>query len=287
MTSLVKYSNLFKQIVRPTYRSSSLSYSDKAKKNEVAIEDEIYSDDKPVDLKLFIINEDDTEAREKVIQQNRNKSKLLDAHRRKLNNQVPYDEPQSWVHNTLEYKRKMYGRYGAASGVDPRLLFPTLDERQDLQEYERVAYPHTLEEMVAISKQEKEEKLAAIRKREDDIDKKMNKSAQWIIELNAKVTKKEAEAEQIKAKKERAIEEIRRQIGYRLNPRDPRLKELMDQKEEDEKKAKKIAKKKLKEEKVLKMLQQKSQQLLKDADDKHSPEKTKNETGEEDKGSGN
>lgn len=293
MTNLVKYSNLFKQILRPTLRTSYLNYSDKTAKTDAAKGEEYINEDEKEDLTLYLINEDDVESREENINKKRNKSRLLDGDRRRLHQQVPYDEPQSWVHTTLEYQRKMYGRYGAASGVDPRLLFHTPDEAEDLTEYERIAYPHTLEKMIEISKREKEEKEAAIRKRDDEVHKKMGKLNQWMTELNAKMAKKESEAEAIKAKKERAIEEIRRQIGYKLHPKDPRLKELMDQKEEEAKKAKKLAKKQLKEEKILKILQEKSKQLL----DEASKEKNSNQkasktddekpTKKDDGGSGN
>lgn len=50
----------------------------------------------------------------------RNKSRLLDQHRNMLHETTPYSEPQSWVHKTLKYQRKQYGKYGTASGADPR-----------------------------------------------------------------------------------------------------------------------------------------------------------------------
>lgn len=65
---------------------------------------------------------EDPEFAQMKIDQIRNKSRLRAQHRNFLHNQVPYDQAQSWIHQTLKYKRMMYGRYGAESGVDPSKL---------------------------------------------------------------------------------------------------------------------------------------------------------------------
>lgn len=268
MTNLIKFTNIFKQALRPSFQSIARNYSekpgtlnvDKIKDEEIELE-KITTDD----LSKYIVNEDDAEDRERYIQEKRNKSRLLPQHLRMLKNQIPYDEAQSYVHNTLKYRRKMYGKFGASSGVDPRYLFQTPEEIDDMAEFERLSYPHPVKEMIEIDKRQKQEQLDAIHKREEQISKKLQKLNQWKTDLKNKMAKKEAEAEALRAKRERAIEEIRRQIGYKLHPRDPRLSEIMQQKEEEDKKAKKLAKKKLKEEKMLKLLQDKTAQMLADA----------------------
>lgn len=68
---------------------------------------------------VFNFAEND-EANEKIdVEQLQNKSRLLNAHRNMLHGNLPYDQAQSWVHQTLKYKRKMYAKYGAQSGFDP------------------------------------------------------------------------------------------------------------------------------------------------------------------------
>lgn len=52
----------------------------------------------------------------------RNKSNLRTPHLNMLLDRAPYKRAESWVHNTLKYKRMMYGRYGSNSNVDPRKL---------------------------------------------------------------------------------------------------------------------------------------------------------------------
>lgn len=49
----------------------------------------------------------------------RNKSRLYPAHRNMLHDDIPYARSESWVHQTLKYKRKMYAKFGSSSKQDP------------------------------------------------------------------------------------------------------------------------------------------------------------------------
>lgn len=76
-------------------------------------------------VKLLDNQEDELEIEERQRQINfiRNKSGLQRQHRNILHGTIPYTEgPESWVHQTLKYKRKMYGQYGSRSRVDPSKL---------------------------------------------------------------------------------------------------------------------------------------------------------------------
>ena len=77
-------------------------------------------------------------ADQRNINRMRNKSRLRKGHKRMLYDKLPYDEAESWVHNTLKYKRSMYGRYGSASREDPSKSFLPFQRLADLpisQEY--------------------------------------------------------------------------------------------------------------------------------------------------------
>lgn len=263
MSNLTIFSKVFKNILRSSIRPAFASYSDKASKtvNSATDIDEYIKDDEgkkeeALELPAVLYDPVDLEAREQEIEQKRNKSGLLPQHRRMLNRQKPYDEAQSWVHNTLKYQRTMYGRHGAASGVDPRILFPTPQETEEQAEFERVAFPKTLPEMIEITKQEKLLKAETIRKREEDITKKLGKLDQWQRELSAKIAKREDDARAAIERKERLVEEVRRQFGFKLDPKDQRFKEMLAQKEKEDKKMAKQAKKKLNEERMLAKLQE-------------------------------
>lgn len=227
-------------------------------KSTAAVETETEEDtaDSPA---AVLFEDDDTELKELTIEKNRNKSRLLPQHLNMLNDAVPYNESQSWIHNTVKYKRMIFGRYGLASGVDPRLCFQSNAELEAQKEYERVAYPFTLQEMMKENVKSKIEKQDKIRKREDDIEKKMAKLDTWTKELHAKIAKKEADAKAARERKERLVEEVRRQFGFKLDTRDERFKELVAQKEKEDKKKQKEERRKVKEEKMLAKLQQRTE----------------------------
>lgn len=203
-------------------------------KNEVIAETEVSSEDK-----------------EAIIEASRNKSMLKPCHRNMLYGNVPYEQPMAEFHETVKYKRKLYGRYGTASGVYPGIMWPSKEDIEDRKEYERVAYPLTLEELIKNAKQKLEDKESEIQARQQDMLNKMKKVKQWRMELEAKTAKKLAEANAAKEKKEKLIEEVRRHFGYKVNPKDERFQEMLLQKEKEEKKKAKELKKKQREEMLL------------------------------------
>lgn len=199
----------------------------------------------------FLEDDDEREQAKQQIEGKRNKSRLLPQHLRVLNNTRPYDESQSWAHNTVKYQRMMFGRYGQASGVDPRICFPTEKELRSQQEYERLAHPEAIQAMrQKVDEQRAREKEEAIR-REEGIEKKLLKLDAWKKELHEKVQKREAEARAAKEKKERLVEEVRRHFGFTIDPRDDRFKEMLALKEKEDKKKTKEAKKVAREEKIM------------------------------------
>lgn len=87
----------------------------------------IFSKDKaeessPEDTIIQVIdNQDefDVDEKQRKIESIRNKSGLRTAHRNLVHGKLPYKVTESWVHDTLNFKRKMFGKYGAESLVDP------------------------------------------------------------------------------------------------------------------------------------------------------------------------
>lgn len=70
---------------------------------------------------LMIIDDEilDPEIERQRIDKLRNKSRLLPQHQRFVHGEVPYDTAESWIHTTLKYQRKIYGKYGSKSNLDP------------------------------------------------------------------------------------------------------------------------------------------------------------------------
>ncbi|ETN66470.1 hypothetical protein AND_001744 [Anopheles darlingi] len=209
--------------------------------------------------------EDDAEsieAREERINALRNKSRLLPQHRNMLQDVLPYEQSQSWIHETVKYRRMMLGRYGIeSSGTDPRICFPTEKEAYERAEYEKVAFPFTLRQMMDENKAAQKARKAAIETREAEIARKLEKLDQWTSDLNAKIEKKEREARAAKERKDRLVEEVRRHFGFKVDPRDERFQEMLAQKEREDRKKVKEAKRKEKEEKMMEKLQKKTAEL--------------------------
>ncbi|XP_059059490.1 large ribosomal subunit protein mL64 [Achroia grisella] len=206
---------------------------------------------------------DDVQAKEAEIEKKRNISRLSNAHYNLINGRRPYDTPKSLAHLTVKYNRKIYGKYGSASGINPSLCWPTKNEIQEKIEYESVAFPYTIKEMMVTAAQKRREEQLKIEQREKDIATKFEKLEQWKKDLNDKLAKKIAEVEAAKAKKERLVEEVRRHFGFKLDPRDERFQEMLAKREKEQKKLEKQARKEAKDKMMLAKIQQKNVKLEK------------------------
>ncbi|XP_018407405.1 PREDICTED: growth arrest and DNA damage-inducible proteins-interacting protein 1 [Cyphomyrmex costatus] len=196
-----------------------------------------------------------SECEEEFIEK-RNKSGLSSQHRNILMGKPPYEQPIDWFHNTVRYKKRMLGRYGFEGNKEPAgFVWPTPEEVKILQEYERVAFPLSIQERWKKLEEKKRIKAEKVKAREAEIAEKLSKVDQWTAELKARVAKKTAEMEAARLHKERIVEEIRQHFGFKISPHDERFKKLMEQKEKEEKKRKKEAKKKAKDEKLKSMIE--------------------------------
>jgi len=171
-----------------------------------------------------------------------NKSRLKPEHRNILLGQKPYPEPVIKAHKTVLYNRKLYGKYGSKSGVHLGIMWPTKSEVSAVKEFEKVAFPHTINEMVDQAKKSINEREKEKLEVESRIIANMAKLNLWKQQLKDTIAKKEAEALAAKQKKEKLMEEVRRHFGYTVDPRDERFKEMLAQKEKELKKEEKQAK---------------------------------------------
>uniref|UniRef100_A0A2H8TXQ8 Large ribosomal subunit protein mL64 n=1 Tax=Melanaphis sacchari TaxID=742174 RepID=A0A2H8TXQ8_9HEMI len=186
------------------------------------------------------------------------KSRLNRGHRNLVNGRLPYDEPVHRYHNTVKYKRRMYGRYGDVSNVYPGLAWPTAEDLEDIREYESLAYPFTIQEMQQNAMKIIECERQEIQLNQQKIDNNMKKLNGWLNEVKEKATKKLLEAQQAKEKKEKLIEEVKKHFGYKIDPKDDRFKEMLVKREKEEKKKVREEKKKIREEKLLNYLDSKA-----------------------------
>jgi hypothetical protein len=140
--------------------------------NKISYQNVRYLKTEAADIKLIeeastTTEEDDevTAKKEEDIQRKRDKSRLNSQHRNLLHGKMPYSEPMDWFHETVKYKRKMYGRYGQSSGVPPGIMWPTREELEEIKEYESVAHPYTIQDLIKRVENKKLEERAALKAR--------------------------------------------------------------------------------------------------------------------------
>ncbi|XP_063994784.1 large ribosomal subunit protein mL64 [Diachasmimorpha longicaudata] len=186
-----------------------------------------------------------TEEGQKETVQKRLKSRLTEAHRRMIQGVRPYDENMAWFHTTTRYKKRILGRYGMAA-MDEQIgcAWPTEEEIKDKILWEKTAYPKSIQERWKELENAKIEKEEAIRLREETITKNIALVGKWEKDLKARLAKKEATVLAAKERKARLVEEVRRQFGFAIDPRDERFQQLLEQKEKEDKKLKKETRKK-------------------------------------------
>ncbi|XP_071641953.1 large ribosomal subunit protein mL64 [Temnothorax longispinosus] len=214
---------------------------------------------------------DDPRSQEELAKK-RNKSRLNPSDRNVLMGVRPYEQSLEWYHDTVRYKKRMLGRYGLKSiDVPAGFAWPTPEEVKDAQEYERVAFPLSIQERWKKLEEAKRIKAEEVQARHAEIAEKLAKMDKWTAELNAKIAKKEAELEAARLRKERLVEEVRKHFGFKISPHDERFKTMLAQKEKEAKKKKKEAKKQAKLEKLTSI----AQKMSNDASQGEATESTK------------
>lgn len=186
---------------------------------------------------VFLSEADNIEAK-------RDKSRLNTSHRNIVNGRKPYDETMAFYHNTVKYKRRILGRYGMeALGVPAGLAWPTPEEVEDLKEQERVAYPLTIQQTWQKIAAEKKKKEADIMARQEKIAAKMATMDKLMTSVKERIARKQKEAEEARLKKQRRVDEIRKQLRATGTVTNEKMNEMLEKYEKEEKKKKKEAKK--------------------------------------------
>ncbi|KAG7335064.1 hypothetical protein KOW79_001660 [Hemibagrus wyckioides] len=148
---------------------------------------------------------------------------------------------------TDKYERKLFARYGSASGVDPGKLWPTAAQLDELIQEEKQWHP-PLEEMlknIAAKEKEKADKRLA---REKLIAENMAKMPKMIADWRKEKQEAKRKLKEDKAKKERLLAEARERFGYAIDPRSSKFQEMLAEIEKEEKKKRKLLKRRKREE---------------------------------------
>ena len=89
----------------------------------------------------------------------RNKSRLKERHYKLVHCQIHLDpsNPEFPQEETVKFRRKIAARYGQDSGINLGISWPTKQQLDEMLEYERVAHPFTLQEIVEKKRKQREE----------------------------------------------------------------------------------------------------------------------------------
>ncbi|XP_029441126.1 growth arrest and DNA damage-inducible proteins-interacting protein 1-like [Rhinatrema bivittatum] len=161
----------------------------------------------------------------------------------------PRDERTPEWQRRPRWQAKLYGRHGAASGLDPAQLWPDPARLRELREEEAAWEPPLAHMQARIRAREEEERRQRL-DREKLIAANMARMPQmvedWRREKREKREKRRAEA----ARRKRLLAQAQERFGYNLDQRSLKFQEMVKEMEKEEKKKEKLAKKKLKAEAV-------------------------------------
>ncbi|XP_065134147.2 large ribosomal subunit protein mL64 [Paramisgurnus dabryanus] len=147
---------------------------------------------------------------------------------------------------TDKYDRKLFGRYGLSSGVNPAKLWPSHAKLEEMIAEEREWHPplEVMLENIAAREKEKTEKRM---QREKLIATNMAKMPKMVADWKKQKQEAKQKQREEKVKKERLLAEARERFGYALDPRSSKFKEMVDEIEKEEKKKRKLLKRKKRE----------------------------------------
>ncbi|XP_006631572.1 large ribosomal subunit protein mL64 [Lepisosteus oculatus] len=170
----------------------------------------------------------------------------------KLNLKDPYipdrdsEKTPEWQ-KSEKYDRKLFARYGSASGVDAAKLWPSPEKLKEIIAEEQEWNPSLQEMLNNIASREKE-RARILQAREKLIAANMAKMPQMVADWRRDVRTLKQKQREDKARRDRLLAEARERFGYALDPRSPKFQEMVKEIEKEEKKKKKLLKRRRKEE---------------------------------------
>ncbi|XP_026069602.1 growth arrest and DNA damage-inducible proteins-interacting protein 1-like [Carassius auratus] len=148
---------------------------------------------------------------------------------------------------TDKYERRLFGRYGSVSGVDPAKLWPSPARLEELMAEEREWHPpiEVMLENIAAREREKQQKRM---EREKIIAANMAKMPKMIADWKKQKRETKQKQREEKVKRDKLLAEARERFGYALDPRSAKFKEMVTEIEKEEKKKRKLLKRRKREE---------------------------------------
>jgi len=184
-------------------------------------------------------------------QSKRNKSGLpLHLYNRMHNLPSPLSDTEQAV-APLSQLRAHWAQGGAASRVPLRYVAPSQQEWELRREYDQVAHPIPLKELIAKARAEKQALVSHNVEKQQKILANLGAAQKWKREVEDRAAKKAAEIRAAVEQRERLIEEVRQVLGVRIDPEDDKFKMALEEKRAEQRKAEKALKKQKKQQKLL------------------------------------
>ncbi|XP_060073509.1 large ribosomal subunit protein mL64-like [Ylistrum balloti] len=141
---------------------------------------------------------------------------------------------------TKNYSRRLYGQMGSASGINPQILWPTVEELRSKIEFEKQFEPSFKAKMKKVKKWENK-RVTKLEKRKAKVDKAMAEMPKLIQQYYSKI---ETAENQVKAEQEK-LAQLNREATEIYGPMkrsDSRLKEYVSKRLREERIAERQAK---------------------------------------------
>jgi len=186
-------------------------------------------------------------------------SRMRSWHRTIINGQPPPMDTFKWQKERWALKER-YAMYGRASGVDPGVLWPTLEELDEMRQEDDELHPK-LEQTVEQMHQLRTARAKEIEDRYVDVEKKAKEYPKLIAEYRNKLKAQQAAIDEEKRAKDDKIKEIQSYFGYAIDVTDPRFAAMMAKKEMEERQIMKKKRKKDQELEALRKIEEETKLL--------------------------
>ncbi|XP_038640632.1 growth arrest and DNA damage-inducible proteins-interacting protein 1 [Scyliorhinus canicula] len=144
-------------------------------------------------------------------------------------------------------RRKLYGRWGSASGLQADALWPGPGELLQLRLHQAEWEP-SLQRMQSDFRARELEEQKQRRERQKLIAANMAKMPKMVEDWRREKRELKAKQREEKLRRERLLSEARERFGYSIDPRSAKFQEMVKELEKEEKKKRKLMKRRRREE---------------------------------------
>ncbi|XP_061568141.1 large ribosomal subunit protein mL64 [Cololabis saira] len=159
------------------------------------------------------------------------------------------DERTPEWQKSSQYDRKLFGRFGSASGIDPASLWPSHGDLEKIIAEENQWHPSLDVMLTNIAAKDEEETKKRLDK-EKLIAENMAKMPKMVADWRREKRETKLKLKEEKSRRARLLAEAKERFGHAVDPRSAKFLEMVAEIEKEEKKNRKLLKRRAKEEKL-------------------------------------